>query len=162
MAWTAPKTWTSETLTSTDLNTYVRDNQNHIKNRLDAQDSYSGNTSNYTTTSTSFVDIDATNLKLTITTNGGTVLIGFSGDFQQNSVDDDIVLDIDIDSSSGTSGHIITRNFDVINTRTYPMTFVFKKEGLSAGSHIFKVQWKVTGGTGTLLGTYPHFWVQEI
>lgn len=31
MAFTAPKTWASEKLTSSDLNTFIRDNQNHLK-----------------------------------------------------------------------------------------------------------------------------------
>ena len=31
MAWTSPKTWTAEVLTSADLNQYVRDNQNYLK-----------------------------------------------------------------------------------------------------------------------------------
>lgn len=34
MTWTHPKTWTSEPLTSTDLNQYVRDNQSDLHNRL--------------------------------------------------------------------------------------------------------------------------------
>ena len=36
MAWTAPKTWSSEPLTSLDLNSNVRDNLNHLKDRLDS------------------------------------------------------------------------------------------------------------------------------
>lgn len=31
MAWTAPKTWTAEVLTSSDMNTYIRDNQLFLK-----------------------------------------------------------------------------------------------------------------------------------
>ena len=80
MAWTTPKTWSSEPLTSIDLNTYVRDNQNHLKDRLDASASrvVSGATL-LTTTANDFVNVDATKLSLTLTTHGGDVLLGFTG-----------------------------------------------------------------------------------
>lgn len=35
MAWTDPKTWASETLTSSDMNTHVRDNLNYLKGTSD-------------------------------------------------------------------------------------------------------------------------------
>ena len=67
MAWTSPKTWSSEPLTSIDLNTYVRDNQNHLKDRLDnsAGNIVSGSTV-LSSTSTEFVDVEATNLALAL------------------------------------------------------------------------------------------------
>lgn len=97
MAWTTPKTWAAEPLTSSDLNTYVRDNQNHLKNRLDNNAEHTANEgSDYTTTSTSFVDVDATNFSHTITTNGGAVLIGFAGSGQLSTASESIWLEVDI------------------------------------------------------------------
>lgn len=36
MAWTAPKTWAAETLTSSDMNLHVRDNELYLKAHVDA------------------------------------------------------------------------------------------------------------------------------
>lgn len=36
MAWTPPKTWTTETLTSSDMNLHVRDNELYLKAHVDA------------------------------------------------------------------------------------------------------------------------------
>ena len=80
MAWTTPKTWSSEPLTSTDLNTYVRDNQNYLKGRVDADAAqYERTSGDYTTSSSTLVDVDATNMSLTITTTGGDVLVTLVG-----------------------------------------------------------------------------------
>lgn len=35
MAWSTPKTWTSETLTSSDMNTYLSDNLSYLKGIVD-------------------------------------------------------------------------------------------------------------------------------
>lgn len=38
MAWTAPKTWVEELLTPADMNTYMRDNQNYLKDTEEAHE----------------------------------------------------------------------------------------------------------------------------
>src|SRR5689334_15175635 len=55
--------------------------------------------SDYTTTSTSFVNVDGTNLSLTITTAGGNVLIGFSGVVSNTTVGTVTYLDVEIDGT---------------------------------------------------------------
>lgn len=162
MAWTTPKTWTAEPLTSSDLNTYVRDNQNHIKNRLDNNADYIGDTvSNYTTTSTENVDVDASNLSLTITTNGGDVLVGFVG-YCEVTGGNYGSMDINVGGSdyfsNGSSGVIAFQPTLAL------CSFVVLIEGLSVGSHTFKLRWRVDAGTGTLrrIDGSPQFWVQEI
>ena len=92
MAWTNPKTWSfGEVLTSTDMNTYVRDNTEFLFDRVVA--GIGSNvvqtvlTTPHSTTSTSFTDV--TNLSVTITPSKNTskVLIigtwtgGMSGTF---------------------------------------------------------------------------------
>src|SRR5689334_4136609 len=74
MPWTTPRTWVNnEPLTASDMNAHIRDNLNALKSP--ATDHYEANeSSNYTTTSTTFVSIDATNLSLDITTMGGDIL----------------------------------------------------------------------------------------
>jgi len=75
MAWTAPKTWTVDgVLTAADMNTYVRDNLHYLLSPNKGV-IIRNNNGDYSTTSTSWVDVDATNLSLTITTHGGPVLV---------------------------------------------------------------------------------------
>ena len=80
LAWTTPKTWADDELvTANVMNTHVRDNLNALKAPPTAR--YELNrTSDYTTTSTSFVDVDGTKLALTITTSGGDVMVHFNRD----------------------------------------------------------------------------------
>ena len=168
-AWTTPKTWTAEPLTSTDMNTYIRDNQNDIRARQDNNDDYIANeVSNYTTTSSSFVDVDGTNLNISLTTLGGDVLVGFAGSVQIPSGDFghfNIAVDsADYFGDDGVTG--LTQG-----NATLDVSFVVLIEGLSAGVHTFELRWKIDGGgTATLwsgagttsLDFHPQFWVQEI
>lgn len=174
MTWTAPKTWSSEPLTSNDLNTYIRDNQNYLKNRFDNHNDYLVDESaDYTTTSTVFVDVDATNLALTVTTDGGDVLVGFAGNSANNSTTSAgrmTYFNIAVDGVDyfGDDGVIaVTRFYDTPGNAS----FVVLIEGLSAGSHTFKLRWKTATGTSSTLyagaGTstydvHPQFWAQEI
>lgn len=170
MTWITPKTWvTNEPLTASDLNIHLRDNLNALK--APPTDEYTLNESSaYTTTSTSFVDIDATNLALTITTTGGDVMIGFNATiYGSGGTLPTVYFDVDIDGvrmmgDDGIIGHHIEST-----SSTYGQTFVVLKQGLSAGSHTFKLQWRVTAGTGGLIAgdggsvdTHPQFWVREV
>ena len=160
MAWTTPKTWSAEPLTSNDLNTYVRDNQNNIRARQDTNDKYIGTGSgDYTTTSTSLVDVDATNLSLTITTHGGDVLVGFVG-IAVAPAANLVTFSVNVDGSNPFS----SAGLSAASQHTDTASFVCLIEGLSAGSHTFKLQWLTGGGTATLRNNvqYPHFWVQEV
>jgi hypothetical protein len=125
--------------------------------------------SNYTTTSTSFVDIDATKLALTLITNGGDVEVNFYGSFSIDGTQP-FYLDVAVDGvrTAGDDGllkHSITTSGATANT-------AFRRliSSLAAGSHTFKLQWKTAGNTLTLYagaGTsqsdvHPQFWVKEI
>ena len=175
MAWTTPKTWvTGEPLTASDMNTHIRDNLDYLKDQVNdaPRDSYEVNeSSDYTTTSTSFVDVDATNLSLTITTTGRDVLVGFFGSVHQGSGSQYVYFDVDVDGArnGGDDGLIFVRTEAGGNIYHQP-SFVVRISGLSAGSHTFKLQWKVSASTGTLYagaGTgsrdvHPQFWVKEL
>jgi hypothetical protein len=172
MAWTTPKTWSSEPLTSTDMNTYIRDNQNHLYNRLEAYASANvDEVSDYTTTSTTFEDVDATEGKFqhTITTNGGPVKVGFSGVTLNPGTNGRYAFfDIDVDGSRWAGDDGITRG-DKDQDERQIVSFTALITGLSAGSHVFKLQWKVNAGTLTLYAgagssdgdLKPQFWVAE-
>ena len=76
MAWTSPKTWVAgDPLLAAELNVDVRDNQLFLLNPTESAAEYTGGSP--TTTSATWVDVDATNVKVTLTTVGGTVKIWF-------------------------------------------------------------------------------------
>ena len=172
MAWTTPLTWEDGRLvTASDMNTYISDNLTHLYDRLATNDEYTANeASDYTTTSTSFVDIDATNLSLTITTHGGDVLVGFTGFVQLSGAGTQYVhFNVDVDGSPQFADDGLGGAWDA-GTRKL-VSFVVLIEGLTAGSHTFKLKWKSQiGGTITLyagagtsnLDVHPQFWVQEL
>lgn len=169
--WTTPKTWsTGEALTASDMNAHIRDNLDALK--APPTDNYECNeASDYTTTSTTFVDVDATNLNLTITTTGGDVMVGFYGTVKHSAASNNAIkFDVDLDGSliAGDDG-LIGTNFPAAS-QSRAVSFVVLVTGLSAGSHTFKLQWHTASATATLYagaGTsifdvHPQFWVREV
>ena len=162
--WRTPITWSvGQLVTATNLNEQVRDNLEFLKTPPTAL--YNVNQgSDYTTTSTSFADVDATNLALTITTAGGDVLIGFMGYAGGTAR---VYFDVLIDGvrMAGDDGFLAS-----VNAANTPVTLVALKQGLAPGNHTFKLQWKVNSGSATLyagagtsgLDTHPQFFVREV
>ncbi len=149
-AWTTPATWAaSQLVTATDLNVQMRDNLGYLFARPQAVVKRDNN-ANYTTTSGTFVDIDSTNLKITLTISGSTVLLAFVGTFVHSG--NNIFLDIDVDGarvgSAGGSGLAGASFSTPGNQTTIPLIILVT--GLAPGAHTFKVQWAVSAGTGTL------------
>ena len=97
---------------------------------------------NVTTVSTSFVDL--TGVTVTITTTGGDVLCFFSVSSANNNVFTHY-FKIVADSTGGAFQSMTSP----AATYAMPCSLVSRFSGLSAASHIFKVQWRVSGGTGT-------------
>ncbi len=169
MAWTTPKTWSSEPLTSIDLNTYLRDNQTHLKNRLDSSANASvRGQSNLTTTSNDFVDVDAEKLALALTTHGGDVLLGFTGTVMSKESGGSVNLNVAVDDvdfvpDGGIISHSVSMSFDT--NRHKPLSFVMLIPGLSPGPHTFKLRWKTSkSNTATMeiVNLHPQFWAKEI
>lgn len=167
MAYTTPKTWTNEPLVASDLNTHLRDNMEALKDPPSAN--YELNeSSDYSTTSASFVDVDGTNLSLAVTTTGGDLMVHFHGSIN-NAGGFATLLDLDIDGSpvAGDDGIITVKG---ASTDIIAACFTRLITGLSAGAHTIKLQWKVLGSTSTLYagaGTsnkdvHPQFWVREV
>jgi hypothetical protein len=163
MPWTQPKTWTSEPLTSSDLNMHLRDNLEMLKAPPTA--SYTLNqATDYTTTSTTFTNVDATNLSLTIVTSGGDVMVHFDC-FCANATGA-VYLDFTVDGARHAGDEGVART---LSNSGQSLAFTRLVRGLTAGSHTFNLQWRVSGGTGTLYagaGTvnfdiHPQFWVRE-
>jgi len=160
MAWTTPKTWTSEPLISGDLNTEVRDNLIYLKEALDNSapaKQYIRTSGNYTTTSTSFVDMDDTNLNITLITTGRDVRVTFTGYGMVAGAAGELTLGVRVDGThytilkteEGGSGGIISVSF----------SYIFA--GLSAGEHDFKMRWLTSDGTGTIYAGKLLFDVRE-
>ena len=106
------------------------------------------NSSAYTTTSATFVDVDATNLAITITTHGGPVLVCFAGSAAHSDNTNGIVhFDVDVDGTrygdSFADGICQKPKAGYDN-----VSFAVIVNGLDPGSHTFKLQWR-EDGTGT-------------
>jgi hypothetical protein len=172
MAWTTPKTWNvDELLTAANLNTHLRDNLNALKSPPTGH--YECNeASDYTTTSTSFVDVDGTNLALTFTTSGGDVLVHFHASVM-HMASGRIYFDVAVDGNRVAGDDGIVGGYVANSPSGYPMaqmTFTRLLIGLSAGEHTVKSQWKTSAstaklyaGAGTTSGdVHPQFWAREV
>jgi hypothetical protein len=172
MTWTQPKTWTSEPLIAGDLNTHLRDNLEALKEPPSA-DYTLNEISDYSTTSIFFVDVDSVKFSMSIETNGGDVMVGFYGTFKPGSNSNIGYFDVELDGDliGGDDGLIACERAATSTTpNKFAVSFVRLVTGLAAGSHIFKLQWKVNGGSGDLyagagtsdLDVHPQFWVREV
>ena len=166
MAWTTPKTWSSEPLTSLDLNTYMRDNQTHLKDRLDnsAQKLVSG-ASELSTTSNEFVDVDADKLSLTLMTHGGDVLVGFTGTIKSRRNGRASFFNLAVDGVNYIADDGIVRDTAHGELVHAPISFVVLVTDLAAGSHTFNLRWKTAAGNSTrmdIVDLHPQFWAKEI
>ncbi len=112
------------------------------------------NGSYYATTSTAFVDVDATNLAATLDTHGGPVLALVSGSAWNASAGSAVYLDLAVDGARvGASFAGLLLVTSIAAGEEHNASFALLVTGLAAGSHTFKLQWKVNGGTGNLRAT---------
>src|SRR5258705_10834049 len=116
MPWSTPPTFTSgQVITATDLNTYVRDNTNYLLSRPKNAVKRDNN-ANYNTTSATFVDIDGTNLSITLSINGSAVLLAFSGTVNSSSNQPSFDFTVDgtrVGSAGGDGLMSITGNLEL-------------------------------------------------
>lgn len=146
--WTDPANIGRETSTLTFWNTYLRDNMAHIKAPPTDYHHYAFNAATYeTTTSTSFVQIDAT-LDLSLETFGGDVLLIF------NAAASNCYLDFVVNGSrqGGNDGIL---SVPTLADYGNPVQMIWLVQGLVAGTHSFSVYWKVASGTGSLYEHVP-------
>src|SRR5262245_61351961 len=149
MAWTTPPSWTTSQLVTATQMQVLSDDLSYLLNRPNSAVKRD-NGATYTTTSTSFADIDATNLKITMSISGSAVLLAFTC-AATLSTTAYMTFDFDVDGtrygSAGADG-ISSHNF--INAIPKGVTMVALVTGLSTGSHTFKVKYKVNTGTGSV------------
>lgn len=107
---------------------------------------------NHTFTSVTFVDLDTTYLGLTITTNGGPILVMFTGVTVGPGGSDRLFLDIAIDGTrvSGVANGLFVGGNSAV---TENASIICKSGALAAGAHTVRVQGRVGSGTGTIQAT---------
>jgi hypothetical protein len=153
--WTPPRTWNvGELVTAGLLNTHLRDNLEFLKAQIDLPLNFASAASAalYTTTSTTFADVDATNLKLTFTTSGGSVLLGLSTLGKHSVAAGEIRLDWHVDGArigDATYGIALLQAPTVNNY--IPISHIHVL-ALSAGAHTLKLQFATTGATASIGG----------
>jgi len=166
MAWTTPRTWvTSEVVSASLMNTHVRDQFNETgpaqvstAGRIlvsDAANSLAGRllvsdavTTSETTASTSYTDLATSGPSVTATTSTAAV-IWFAARLSNDSTNGTFV-------SVDVSGATTTGPSDNRALEFRPATAGYSHSagygyisGLTAGSNTFKLEYKVSAGTGT-------------
>lgn len=149
--WETPRTWsTGELVTASMLNTHLKGNLNalHVPaggyNRINLG-------ADITTASTSFTDVD-TEFSITCTTGGGDVLVCCMGNITNSGAGTRNYLDIHESVAAARygldDGLLLVHSAG--STVANPFTLLVRIPSLSAASHTFKLQWKVSSGTATL------------
>jgi len=99
----------------------------------------------YQTSSTSFVDIDTTNLALNLTTGDSWVYLLLAGSLSVSSLGQ-VHLDFTVDGQRvGT-----TKGVQQVQAAYIEDIQIGWLAYISAGSHVFRPQWRVSGGVATL------------
>jgi hypothetical protein len=149
MTWTTPKTtWAEgEIVAAQDMND-IGDNLEALKSPPTTIVNLN-ESANYTTTSTTFVDVNASRLTLTITTSGGAVLVTFAGSVTMSAANSILYFDLLVNGSriAGDDGILTMTAASTVATNG---SFFYWLTGLAAGTHTIKLQWKISTGTGTL------------
>lgn len=153
MAWTAPTTsWADgNVLGASDMNVIGND-LNYLLSGISASGKYDKG-ADITSTSTTFADIDATNLAKTVTLVGTKAIIVFRGAALTNSTTIGIGFDIAVNGtrwhSTGANGSWACFTGSSTNQGNASATIVV--DGLTPGSNTFKIQWIIlSAGTMTL------------
>ena len=168
MAWTAPRTWvTAEVVTASLMNTHVRDNfletgpavattsseliVSDGSNSLAARrPEYDRVNTGETTASTSYTNLATSGPSVTVTT-GTRALISIGAEMSNSGAGARAFVAVDISGATTVSAADLTAFIyessvadDEIQAS---MTYVY--ETLSAGSNVFKAEYRVSGGTGS-------------
>lgn len=136
-----------DVLSSSAWGNQAKANEDYLFSGRAGQSIKRDNGADYTTTSTSFVDIDGTNLVITATISSGKAKITFSG--TANNLSGSMAFDISVDGtrycSGGNDGILVVGANSTTN-----VSFSVTVTGLSVGSHTFKPQWRASASTAHL------------
>jgi len=153
MTWTTPKTWgTGDLVTATDLNTHLRDNLSYLKTAI-TFDVAEVDTSYSSSEIASFVDVDASNVTLTVSTRGKLALVGFELAAYQTNTTQAICFDITVDGARlGTTNRgLVYHQVTDSDSHTTPVAVrgMHWLTNLTAATHTFKLVWKQIEGSAT-------------
>lgn len=116
----------------------------------------------YTTTSGTLADIDATNLSVTLTTGAHRCKVTLQGLMNLDSTSNSGVIDVMIDGTSDTSAVGVWQYRPDGSLGYVSSTFVYVTTSLSAASHTIKLRWKTDGSTLRLnRSVYPLVYLVE-
>jgi hypothetical protein len=129
---------------------------------------YTRTAGNYTTNTASMTDIDGTNIAFTFTTRARRVVVGQMGSVAINNAGGEVAFDVLVDGTpQGSSFGIVYMQAAVVG-EYMNCSFTYLTDVLTAASHTFKIQWRVSSGhTATLLGSagsgmYSRFFAYEL
>lgn len=134
--------------------------------RLPARGQANGSTSAPTSTNASFVLIPE--MTVTITTQGGDVLVTFTSSFNLQSGDNwDFAIYTDSSLQTGTQRHVEFHGGSLIGLTPatfdgYATCITFLVTGLAAGSHTFEARWSRAAGTARCVGTQRNIVALEV
>lgn len=173
MAWTAPRTAnTDEIWTSSDFNTYVRDNMlETMPGKATAANEYFVSTdlnaivarsassatvaTSETTASTSYTDLTTSGPAVTVTT-GRRALVFYSSGMSNSSASTQTFISVGVTSATTITADddwcAMADGVDATRTNRFGMFHLFTT--LTAGSNIFTMKYKVGAGTGTFLNRH--------
>lgn len=158
MAWTdIPDKSTGDQMDETWYDTHFKANMEYLLSPSH-EAIVRNNSGNYSTTSTSFVDVDATNLAVTLTTYGGPVLIAISALVYNTTSGNAVYLDVDIDGTRYGNSYScgLLRFISPSASAEQPAVLCFLIKNLTAGSHTFKLQWCTAAGTANMRPYSPY------
>jgi hypothetical protein len=120
-----------------------------------------GSTSGPTITSTTYVSLAEMTLSVTPTSASNPLFLYFSCDFQNNTADRFVAVEIYVDSA----GVAASERFATVCVANGHVTHTYAKYPLgtlSVAAHIIEVYWRVQGGTGTAASILRHIAVEEV
>ena len=147
--WTQPKTWnTGEMVTAALLNEQLRDNMLYLKEAsafdyVEVDTEYSIEIPS-TEVTVNWVNVDAANLTLDVTTLGGLVLVGLETNVT-GANNTRVMFDLTLDSNrlGGSHGMAIGHHGNSADyTDPLPVRMHHWLPTLAAGSYTFKLQWR--------------------
>ncbi|GAB4572950.1 MAG: hypothetical protein Kow0077_13810 [Anaerolineae bacterium] len=146
---------TGDLVTESDM-AALRENITYLLDPNRAEALVSGG--NYTTTSLAFVDVDSTNLSLTLETHGGPVLVLFSGNVYASSTAYRVRFDVAVDGtrySGAALGLLQQGDLGGAADSARPVSFAVLVGNLAPGTHTFTLQWAVASGCTVSLVAHP-------
>jgi hypothetical protein len=123
--------------------------------------------SNYTTTSTTLVDVDATEFDRDIVTTADASAVRVWAQLMITGPAAQLTFEFTRDGTPLVGGAFgVARYYEVASGQGHPIFFQFIDDGITPGNtHSYRLQWKVASGTGTIIatsGVQPFFAVEEV